>query len=133
MNTSKGIAKTFKGTLDEAKKQNLVLDYKIMIGEAATPQDFNILLMVESPNMAALDNAREKFDPIARKITGSPSAQLATATNRLSPEAFPAHRPRRGRPPRPRMRRGAKGGHAAPRRPRRGPLGGFALGPAPRS
>src|SRR4029453_15348551 len=76
-------AKTFKGSLDEAKKQNLILDYKIMIGEAATPQDFNILLMVESPNMAALDNAREKFDPIARKITGSPAAQLATAPKRL--------------------------------------------------
>jgi hypothetical protein len=79
----KGIAKTFKGSLDEAKKQNLILDYKIMIGEAATSQDFNILLMVESPNMAALDNAREKFDPIARKITGSPAAQLAAATKRL--------------------------------------------------
>jgi hypothetical protein len=79
----KGIAKSFKGSLDEAKKQNLVLDYKIMIGEAATPQDFNILLMVESPNMAALDNAREKFDPIARKVSGSPTAQLATATKRL--------------------------------------------------
>jgi hypothetical protein len=79
----KGIAKSFKGSLDEAKKQNLVLDYKIMIGDAATPQDFNILLMVESPNMAALDNAREKFDPIARKITGSPAAQMATATKRL--------------------------------------------------
>jgi hypothetical protein len=79
----KGIAKTFKGSLDEAKKQNLILDYKIMIGEAATTQDFNILLMVESPNMAALDNAREKFDPIARKITGSPAAQLASATKRL--------------------------------------------------
>jgi len=78
-----GIAKSFKGSLDEAKKQNLVLDYKIMIGEAATPQDFNILLMVESPNMAALDNAREKFDPIARKVSGSPTAQLATATKRL--------------------------------------------------
>ena len=33
----KGIAKTFKGSLDEAKKQNLILDYKILIGEAATP------------------------------------------------------------------------------------------------
>ena len=80
----KGIAKTFKGTLDEAKKQNLILDYKILIGEAATPQDYNILLMVESQNMAALDNAREKFDPIERKVSGDPSAQAATATKRLN-------------------------------------------------
>ena len=80
----KGIAKTFKGSLDEAKKQNLILDYKILIGEAATPQDFNILLMVESQNMASLDNAREKFDPIERKVSGDPSAQVATATKRLN-------------------------------------------------
>ena len=79
----KGLAKTFKGTLEEAKKQNLILDYKILIGDSANPQDFNILLMTASPNMAALDNAREKFDPIARKIEGSPDQQRATATKRL--------------------------------------------------
>jgi hypothetical protein len=79
----KGLAKTFKGALDEAKKQELVMDYKILLGEAATPQDFDILLMVESKNMAALDNAREKFDPIARKVEGTPDQQRATATKRL--------------------------------------------------
>ena len=79
----KGLAKTFKGTLDEAKKQNLIMDYKILLGPAATPQDFDILLMVESKNMAALDGLREKTDPIARKIQGSPDQQLATQTKRL--------------------------------------------------
>lgn len=78
-----GLAKSFKGTLDEAKKQNLIVDYKILIGDAATPQDFDILLMVESKNMAALDNAREKFDPIAKKIEGSIDQQRATAVKRL--------------------------------------------------
>ena len=79
----KGLAKTFKGTLDEAKKQDLIMDYKILLGPAATPQDFDLLLMVESKNMAALDNAREKFDPIARKIEGTPDQQRATQTKRL--------------------------------------------------
>ena len=79
----KGLAKTFKGAMDEAKKQDLIMDYKILLGPAATPQDFDILLMVESKNMAALDNAREKFDPIARKVEGTPDQQRATQTNRL--------------------------------------------------
>jgi hypothetical protein len=79
----KGLAKSFKGTLDEAKKQGLVMDYKILIGDAATPQDFDILLMVESKNMAAFDNAREKFDPIAKKVEGSVDQQRATAVKRL--------------------------------------------------
>ena len=79
----KGLAKTFKGAMDEAKKQDLIMDYKILLGDAATPQDFNILLMVESKNMAALDGFREKADPIARKIQGTPDQQLATQTKRL--------------------------------------------------
>src|SRR5437899_8590630 len=79
----KGLAKTFKGTLDEAKKQNLIISYKVLLGDAATPHDFDILLMVESKNMAAFDNAREKFDPIAKKIEGSTEEQEKTAVKRL--------------------------------------------------
>src|SRR6266566_1233489 len=79
----KGLAKTFKGTLDEAKKQNLILDYKILLGDAATPHDFDILLMVESKNMAAFDGAREKFDPITQKIEGSVEQQKQIAVKRL--------------------------------------------------
>jgi hypothetical protein len=79
----KGLAKTFKGNLDEAKKQKLILSYKILIGSAATPNDFNILLMVESKDMAALDNGREKFDPIAKKIEGSVEEQEKTMVKRL--------------------------------------------------
>ena len=78
----KGLAKTFKGTLEEAKKQNLIMDYKILIGEAANRDDFDILLMTQSKNMAALDNAREKFDPIARKVEGTTDEQRATAVKR---------------------------------------------------
>ena len=79
----KGLAKTLKGTLEEAKKQNLVLDYKILLGNAATPQDFDILIMVESKNMAAQDNAREKFDPITRKVVGTTDQQQAIQVKRL--------------------------------------------------
>lgn len=79
----KGIAKSFKGTMDEAKKQNLIMDYKVLIGDASTAQDYDILLMVESKNMAAFDNAREKFDPISHKVTGSLDQQRDAAVKRL--------------------------------------------------
>ncbi|PYK24108.1 MAG: hypothetical protein DME59_14665 [Verrucomicrobia bacterium] len=79
----KGLAKTLKASLEEAKKQNLVLDYKILLGDASTPQDFNILIMVESKNMAAQDNAREKFDPNARKVVGTIDQQQALQVKRL--------------------------------------------------
>ena len=79
----KGIAKTLKASLEEAKKQNLVLDYKVLLGDAATAQDFNILIKVESKNMAAQDNTREKFDPIARKVVGTTDQQEALQVKRL--------------------------------------------------
>ena len=79
----KGLAKTLKGTLEEAKKQNLVLDYKILLGNAASAQDFDILILVESKNMAALDNGREKFDPITRKVVGTTDQQQAIQVKRL--------------------------------------------------
>jgi len=39
--------------------------------------------MVESKNMAALDNGREKFDPIARKIVDTTDQQQAIQVKRL--------------------------------------------------
>jgi hypothetical protein len=77
------LAKTLKLSLEEAKKQNLIVEYKILLGDAATPQDFDILVMVESKNMAALDNAREKFDPITRKTVGTTDQQQAMAVKCL--------------------------------------------------
>jgi len=79
----KSLNKTLKLSLEEGKKQNLIVDYKILLGNAATPQDFDIMVMVESKNMAALDNGREKFDPIARKIVGTTDQQQAIAVKRL--------------------------------------------------
>jgi hypothetical protein len=79
----KSLAKTYKGSMDEAKKQNLIMDYKILLGDSADPHDFDILLMVEQKNMASFDNAREKFDPIARKKEGTPDEQVATVTKRV--------------------------------------------------
>src|SRR4029077_3219589 len=66
----KGLAKNLKTVLEEEKKQGLVVSYKILLGEASTPSDFNIVNMVEYKDMAALDNLREKTDPIFTKIVG---------------------------------------------------------------
>jgi hypothetical protein len=79
----KQIKSTFAGELDEAKKEGLILSYKILIGEAATPQDFDILLMVEVKNFAALDGQRAKFDAIDKKLLGSADQQRETAVKRL--------------------------------------------------
>src|SRR4029077_19526355 len=57
----KQITGTVKPAYDEAKKQKIILDYKILDGEASDAHDFNILIMVEYPNMAAFDGLRDKM------------------------------------------------------------------------
>ena len=79
----KGLTKIFKSTNDEAKRQGLITDYKILAGDAATQQDYDILLMVEYPNMAALDGLRDKTDPIAAKAIGTEDQQRQMAVKRL--------------------------------------------------
>jgi len=79
----KGIAQTFKGVMEEQKKQGIIMDYKVLLGDSADRNDFNILLMVEFKNMAAFDGLREKTDPIMSKVMGSEDAQRQLAVKRL--------------------------------------------------
>jgi len=79
----KTLAKTFKAVNDEAKKQGIITDYKILSGDAATTQDFDLLLMVEYPNMAAMDGLREKTEPIFDKVMGSEDQQRQMAVKRV--------------------------------------------------
>lgn len=79
----KTLAKIYKSTNDEAKKQGIIMDYKILLGVAATPHDFDILLMQEFKNMAAFDGVRDKIDPIANKILGNADMQRQGAVQRM--------------------------------------------------
>jgi hypothetical protein len=79
----KALAKLFKATNDEMKKQGLIMDYKILLGDSSDPHDFDVLLMVEYKNMAAFDGFREKADPISDKILGSEQLQREGAIKRM--------------------------------------------------
>jgi hypothetical protein len=78
----KGLAKNLKASLEEEKKQGLVVSYKILLGDTSTPSDFNIMNMVEYKNMAALDGLRAKTDPIGQKIIGNEDQQREAALKR---------------------------------------------------
>jgi hypothetical protein len=79
----KQITETVKPVYDEEKKQKIILDYKILNGEASSAQDFNILILVEYPNWAAFDNLRDKMDPIVEKVMGAEDKRRETAVKRL--------------------------------------------------
>src|SRR5256714_2205508 len=79
----KQITGTVKPVYEEAKKQKTILSYKILDGEASNPNDFNILILVEYPNMAAFDSMREKMDPVLAKVMGSEEQRKDMAVKRL--------------------------------------------------
>jgi len=79
----KQITGTVKPVYEEAKKQKIVLSYKILTGESSSPHDFNILILVEYPNMAAFDGMRDKMDPVLAKVMGSQDQQKEMAVKRL--------------------------------------------------
>jgi hypothetical protein len=79
----KMLAKIYRSTNEEAKKQGIIMDYKILVGDASNSQDFDILLMQEMQNMASLDGVRDKLDPINKKIIGSEDAQRQGAVKRM--------------------------------------------------
>ena len=79
----KNLAGAYKTTSEEAKKQGIIMDYKILLGDASNKDDFNIMLMVQYKNMAAFDGLREKTDPIARKMIGTEDVMRQAAVKRM--------------------------------------------------
>jgi hypothetical protein len=79
----KSITASLKPVYEEEKKQRLILDYKILSGEPAGDHDFNIILMVEYPNMAALEASHERAEPIIDKIIGPNEKRRDLATKRM--------------------------------------------------
>ena len=79
----KQITGTVKPVYDEAKKQKVILDYKILNGEASDRNDFNMLILVAFPNYAAFDHFRDNMDPITEKVMGSAEQRKDLAVKRL--------------------------------------------------
>jgi hypothetical protein len=62
---------SYTTVMEEAKRQGLVLSYKILVGDRANPQDWDVMILIEYPNWSSFDTAQEKFDAITAKYYGS--------------------------------------------------------------
>ncbi len=67
----KFLATQWKSLMEAAKKDNLILSYRVISAAAATRDDWNLLLMVEYKNMAAFDGLDAKFHGLMEKMFGS--------------------------------------------------------------
>ena len=67
----KGLSQTWAASMEEAKKEGLIVSYKILQGAAANKDDFNLILMIENKNLASLDPNKQRedaFDAIQKKV-----------------------------------------------------------------
>ena len=67
----KSLKTSWQALVDEGKKDGYILSSKILYGEAANPEDFQLILMFELKNMAALDGFRAKQDAALQKVFGT--------------------------------------------------------------
>jgi hypothetical protein len=74
---------TWKAVNDEAIKQGLILSYKILDGESANPDDFNVLLLVEYKNLASMEGVEDKWDALYKKVIGDESSMKQLRESRM--------------------------------------------------
>jgi len=67
----KWLSTTYKQQQETAKKAGLILSYRVMVIEARTQQDPDILLITEFKNWAALDSLGSKLEAVEAKVEGS--------------------------------------------------------------
>jgi len=76
------LAANWKRVMDEARKQQLIVSYKILDGNPPGRDDWNMMLLVETKNWAAFDGADDKFEAIAEKLVGPEKTQLESLMKR---------------------------------------------------
>jgi len=67
---------------EEAKKQGLVISSHILTGNSMGHDDWDVMILDEYKNWAALDGLSAKYDAIAAKIIGSEDKQVQIMTKR---------------------------------------------------
>lgn len=70
----KGISKTWAAAMQQLQDAKLIKSYKILMGSASNPEDFDLILMTEVENLAALDpnpEKEKKQDEIEKKLRDS--------------------------------------------------------------
>ena len=74
---------SWKAEQDAAKKEGMILSYKVLTTEAHGATDFNLLLMTEYKNLAAMEAGQEKFDTLVQKVIGDDQKQMQGYKDRL--------------------------------------------------
>src|SRR5215472_13644648 len=68
------LATTYKKQQEAAKAAGFITSWRVLVVEPRSPQDPDVILVVEYKNWAALDHLGGKLDQVSTKIEGSVDA-----------------------------------------------------------
>lgn len=74
----------WKKDQEAAKKEGLILSYKVLTTEAHGATDFNVMLMVEYKDLATMEANEAKADALAQRVVGDDQKQMQGYKDRLA-------------------------------------------------
>jgi hypothetical protein len=77
------VATDWKRVQESAKKEGLILSYRVLTTEGHGPTDWNMLLMTEYKDLATLEAGEQKSDALFQKAIGDDQKQMAGYKERL--------------------------------------------------
>ena len=70
------LAGPWKANQEAAKKDGLILSYKVISTEGHNPGDWNVMLMTEFKDLATMEANEDKGDALAQKMVGNDEKQM---------------------------------------------------------
>lgn len=77
------IASDWKRNQEAAKKEGLILSYKVLTTESHGAADFNVLLLTEYKDLATMEANEAKADALAQQVVGNDAKQMQGYKDRL--------------------------------------------------
>ncbi len=77
------LAGQWKANQEASKKDGIILSYKVLTVEGHTPGEWNVMLMTEYKNLAAMEANEDKADALAQKVIGDDEKQRQGYRERL--------------------------------------------------
>jgi len=70
------LASDWKRNQEAAKKEGLIVSYKILSTEAHSRDDWNLILMTETKDLATMEANQDKADALTQKMVGDDQKQM---------------------------------------------------------
>lgn len=78
------LATDWKKSQEAAKKEGLILSYKVLTTEGHSATDYNLILMTEFKDLATMEANEAKADALAQRVVGDDQKQMQGYKDRLA-------------------------------------------------